>query len=563
MLKSDSGVPDTVKSSLEGDVRRVGSYIVLSEIGKGSSGRVFLSRKPDSQKKFALKAIERSQIRNAHQKRLMHDEVKIMQLIDHPNVIHLYDYMASETHYYMVLDYCDGGDLYNYIQRREGGFVEEPEAVEIFKQLANGFFELRKHRIIHRDVKAENVFRREGQWLLGDFGMAKLGEDTAKSLVGSPEFMAPEMLRSGPKNKVNYSSKVDLWSIGCLFFEILFGRPPFHYKSTEQMLRDVEADGGERLRLPRVVSASAGDLLRRLLQPDPQRRLDWPAFFSHPLFQLPGPVDLAQAPQIGRIQTLLATRNSVDDQFKLNRGLSPPVSETPLDPSALPPPVLHEVCEVPYEESAALRLEALCEELLQRYLHERNKIWWTVFVANKLAACGRDPTLRPARDRLAFASYASALKALGLSARLLHHLKTETNVFGFPPDLFAALLKSAQFATFCAATSADQTKISALVEELRGGVQGAKLDESVSVDATLKKLFLELVEQLTSLAKNDRELHRFFRYVLVLVKSAFATEDFFPYASENGEGLRFDWAKFYRRVECGSVKEVQELLEIG
>ena len=318
-MKQGDGNPGVVKSTLEGDIKRVGSYVIVSELGQGSFGKVYKARHVGTDELFALKVIPVGKVSSSYLKKLMNSEVRIMQQVKHPNVVHLHEFMTSGTHYYMVLDYCEGGDLFKYVRTRPKKYVEESDSVEIFKQIMNGFLELRRNRVIHRDIKSENIFRKDRQWLIGDFGLAKMGEDTATSYVGSYEFMAPEMLRSGPRSKVNYSSKVDLWSIGCLFFEILFGDTPFHYKSTPQLLDDVKKRGGKNLVFPRTVSPKMQDLLRGLLEDDPENRLGWEAFFAHPVFETGKVLDPKDAPQINGITEMVENQNRVEKEFAENR----------------------------------------------------------------------------------------------------------------------------------------------------------------------------------------------------------------------------------------------------
>ena len=232
-------LPRPTESLVERGVKRVGDYLIERELGQGSFGRVYRCKHAGSGRHFAVKVIPCARVTTAHARRLLQTEVSIMHAVTHPNVMHLHDFLRSQSNYYLVLDHCEGGDLLRYVRSRPGGFLEEAAALPLLKQLMNGFAELRKHRVIHRDVKSENVFLRDRAPVIGDFGLARMGAETARSYVGSHQFMAPELLQAGPDAPGRYDSKIDLWAIGCLFYEMLFGAAPFQFRSAAQMLEDI------------------------------------------------------------------------------------------------------------------------------------------------------------------------------------------------------------------------------------------------------------------------------------------------------------------------------------
>ncbi len=149
-----------------------------------------------------------------------------MSTINHPNVMHLYEYMETQNNYYLVLQYCNNGDLENYLKKY--GNLSESEAVYFLMQIMNGFRELHIHQIMHRDVKLANMFLKEDTIVIGDFGFAKQGVEATKTRLGTPITMAPELLMS---KETSYTNKADLWSIGVVFYQLLFGKNPFDSKN--------------------------------------------------------------------------------------------------------------------------------------------------------------------------------------------------------------------------------------------------------------------------------------------------------------------------------------------
>lgn len=207
-----------------------------------------------------------------------------MHEINHPNILHLHDYLISDHHYYLVMDYCNQGDMQNYMKSRNITRFPEAEALYFLRQIINGFYRLRLKKILHRDFKLTNIFVHNDRLVIGDFGFAKMGVDTAKTMLGSPLTMAPELIFN-LGNQTAYNSKADLWSIGIVFYELLFGKPPFEAFSIEQLKQKITKNAGQNLGFPLKVSAELKDLLVRLLTIDPQQRIEWKEVFSHPLFR--------------------------------------------------------------------------------------------------------------------------------------------------------------------------------------------------------------------------------------------------------------------------------------
>ena len=133
----------------------------------------------------------------------------------------------------------------NYLKKY--GNLSESEAVYFLMQIMNGFRELHKHQIMHRDVKLANMFLKEDTIVIGDFGFAKQGVETTKTRLGTPITMAPELLMS---KESSYTNKADLWSIGVVFYQLLFGKNPFDSKNYQELKNKVRTQSGDRLIFP-------------------------------------------------------------------------------------------------------------------------------------------------------------------------------------------------------------------------------------------------------------------------------------------------------------------------
>jgi serine/threonine protein kinase len=116
-----------------------------------------------------------------------------MSEINHPNIMHLFDFLESSNSYYLVMQYCNKGDLEAYLSRQPKNFFLEQEALYLLKQIMNGFQVLRKHRVMHRDFKLANIFMNDDTLVIGDFGFARAGHEMAQTNLGTPLTKAPEL----------------------------------------------------------------------------------------------------------------------------------------------------------------------------------------------------------------------------------------------------------------------------------------------------------------------------------------------------------------------------------
>ena len=162
---------------------------------------------------------------------LMQAEISILKQCHNNNVIRLLDDFQHADHQFIVLEYCDGFELGDILRRERK--LEEPIAVNYLKQILNGFKGLHEVRAMHRDFKAENVMLHEGVCKIVDLGFGKqlTGEEVARTKLGSNLTMAPEVMQGLP-----YDFRADIWSIGVVFFQMLFGRFPIFARSPTTQL---------------------------------------------------------------------------------------------------------------------------------------------------------------------------------------------------------------------------------------------------------------------------------------------------------------------------------------
>ena len=274
----------------KGTNKELGQYQIGNKIGMGSYGVVYHAIHPYRNQQFAVKCINKQKITlSGNDKTMQHllTEIEVMSTIQSQNIIRLYDIFQDQTNYYLVLDYCDSGDFVAYLKKIGKSYLEEKEAIYFLKQLKEAFVVLRRNQVMHRDIKLENLFVNGSTLKLGDFGFSKKGDDTAHSILGSKFNMAPEILLSiGGTARYNY--KCDLWSIGCVFYQMLFGTK-FNQSSCGQgslqsQINSVKNYKRENLSFPRQVSEHTKHMLRGLLTKDSSKRMSFEEFFQHPIF---------------------------------------------------------------------------------------------------------------------------------------------------------------------------------------------------------------------------------------------------------------------------------------
>lgn len=300
-------------------MRMVGDYIIGPRIGSGSFAVVWRSRHRVLGTEFAIKEIDKKHLNDNLKK-----EISILGNVSHPNIIRLYEAIETEGRIFLVLEYCDGGDLGAYIQRH--GRVSEDVARHFIKQLAAGLQVLRDNNLIHRDLKPQNLLL-SGKGVnpllkIGDFGFARYltPQGLADTLCGSPLYMAPEIIQNQ-----RYDAKADLWSVGAILYQLVIGKPPFDGNSQLQLFQNILTS--TELRFPegslKVLHPDFVELCRSLLRRNPVERLTFEEFFNHRFLKDPGAAELSA--QISRVDSVVLTdvqkpQSHHEDKFKASDG---------------------------------------------------------------------------------------------------------------------------------------------------------------------------------------------------------------------------------------------------
>ncbi|KAK3085030.1 hypothetical protein FSP39_023107 [Pinctada imbricata] len=266
-------------------------------IGHGAFAVVFKGRSrktPDLP--VAIKSITKKNL--AKSQNLLSKEIKILKELSdlhHENVVALFDCKETTNHVYLVMEYCNGGDLADYLQAK--GTLSEGTIATFLRQIAAAMKALNAKGIVHRDMKPQNILlchsgksnapANEIRLKIADFGFARFLQDgvMAATLCGSPMYMAPEVIMS-----LQYDAKADLWSIGTIVFQCLTGKAPFQAQTPQQLKHFYEKHAELKPNIPKDTSAELRDLLLKMLKRNAKDRIEFEDFFVHPFLKPPSPV---------------------------------------------------------------------------------------------------------------------------------------------------------------------------------------------------------------------------------------------------------------------------------
>ena len=262
-------------------------YIRGKKLGSGTFGVVYEAKNILFNNIVAMKIIKKNEYMN---NKLIINEIDILKKLSHPNIVRIYEFYESNNNFYLINEYCDGGELFNYINNSK---LNEQQLSILFYQVFSGLCYLHENNILHRDMKPENILiskiekdllsDEEYFWIqIIDFGTAKIFENDKKekSIVGSAYYIAPEVLDK------DYNEKCDTWSVGVILYMFLTGRAPFDGKNKEEIINSIRIKNldlkNEKLlqRSPEVI-----DLVSNLLDKNIDKRLSAKEALNHIWFK--------------------------------------------------------------------------------------------------------------------------------------------------------------------------------------------------------------------------------------------------------------------------------------
>lgn len=265
----------------------IGSYVIGETVGRGSFGKVKKGRHVHTGEFVAIKILNRQKLRTANMDKKIHREIEILQLFSHPNICRLYEVISTPTDMYLIMEYVEGGELYDYIVQK--GRVRESEARYIFQQIVCAIEYCHHFRVVHRDLKPENILLGTGlQVKLIDFGLSNImkdGEFLATS-CGSPNYAAPEVI----SGKLYFGPEVDVWSCGVILYALLCGCLPFDEDSIPVLFSKIKKG---KYTIPVNMPPGPRELIQQILTVDPLVRLTIPQIRDNAWFNQRLPMRLS------------------------------------------------------------------------------------------------------------------------------------------------------------------------------------------------------------------------------------------------------------------------------
>ncbi|KAL0216147.1 hypothetical protein P9112_008331 [Eukaryota sp. TZLM1-RC] len=256
-------------------------YRRVKVVGKGSFGAAILVRHRQTNKPFIIKEINVSQLSRKEKAEAL-TEIRVLSQLNHPHIVTYRESFIAEGKLCIVMDFAEKGDLYNHIQQRRGLHFKEDQIWDWFTQLCLSIKHVHDRKILHRDIKTQNVFlTQDNSVQLGDFGIARVLKSTmecAKTAIGTPYYLSPEICEDKP-----YNNKSDIWSLGCVLYEMTTLRHAFDANNMKGLVLKILR--GVYPPIPSHYSNDLRNLIKMMFCRDPKQRPSINAILRLPLMQ--------------------------------------------------------------------------------------------------------------------------------------------------------------------------------------------------------------------------------------------------------------------------------------
>nr|XP_043640071.1 CBL-interacting serine/threonine-protein kinase 1-like [Erigeron canadensis] len=258
------------RSGEEGMQLQIGKYEIGRTLGEGNFGKVKYAKDVQTGHPFAVKILEKTRIKNLNFSDQIKREIATLKILKHPNVVRLHEVLASKTKIYMILEYVNGGELFETIASK--GKLPESDGRKLFQQLIDGVSYCHDKGVYHRDLKLENVLvDAKGGIKISDFGLSALpqhlrDDGLLHTTCGSPNYVAPEILN----NRGYDGATSDTWSCGVILYVILTGYLPFDDRNLAVLYQKIFKGD---VQMPKWLPSGAKNLIKRILDPNPKTRI--------------------------------------------------------------------------------------------------------------------------------------------------------------------------------------------------------------------------------------------------------------------------------------------------
>ena len=283
---------------------QIDNLILEKLLGKGSFGEVHLTKIVGDSKPYATKIYDREKIENTEAFRYLNNEINILHTLKHPNIVKFVQVKKTKKHYYIVMEYCNGGELEKALEKYQmkyGKAFSEEIVQHLMRQIISAFKYMHEKNIMHRDIKLENILinfdndkdkndlnMMKAVVKIIDFGFAcKIEKNSLTyTTIGNPMNMSPLILKKltshGKIRQLGYDMKADIWSLGAICYQMLIGRAAFDADDIDDLVEKIEKG---KYRVPTNLSKEVVSFMNGMLQYEPQARLTAEQLYNHRFLQ--------------------------------------------------------------------------------------------------------------------------------------------------------------------------------------------------------------------------------------------------------------------------------------
>ena len=398
----------TVNAGLEPE-SKISDFEKEREIGKGGFGLVWKVLHKKTQKVYCIKVIEKKGIMEQKLVPQMNREIEIMYILNNPHCLRLKNHFEDDNNFYLVMPLASKGQLYRVLKKYRK--FDERTAAQILRETISALQYLHSFKppIIHRDIKPENLLLNEGgRVLLADYGWSNFNMegDVRKTFCGTPEYIAPEML-----TKKGHDTRVDIWSIGILMFELLSGYSPFVAKTNQELYQNIKR---LKIQWPKDMQPLAKNLISKILKLNPADRPSFDEILNHQWFKQTKMIKPLLENKMKSLKDLLAFHmlNGCDDEtlLKINKLLK--LSGKEADNTNA-----KSIVENAHEKEEVIKKKTIVQDIKKIQndsIVNKNRSQTSSNYANKLLNKGQNASLMNENDRIRKEneSYKMRLKAI-------------------------------------------------------------------------------------------------------------------------------------------------------
>ena len=281
ICRSDSFPKQKINIKIKPKKVKLEDFSIIRLIGVGSYGKVYVASKKLSNKLYAIKVLNKNIIKIKNQKNNIKTERILLEKLNNPFIMKLSYAFQTKESLYFITQFMHGGELNFHIYKEKNNYFSEEKAKFYAAEIIIGLDYLHRNKCIYRDLKPENILiDKIGHIKLTDFGLSKLCKGfpcKTKTLCGTPEYLAPEILFEN-----DYGIEVDWWSLGVIIYEMISGYLPFRILPDEKITKNVYQ---KKIKMFKHFSCQAKDLIKKLLEYNPNKRLGYKEIIKHPFFK--------------------------------------------------------------------------------------------------------------------------------------------------------------------------------------------------------------------------------------------------------------------------------------